>query len=325
MCGGLAFDSPAWREELLMRWGGLPGVLVLLTACSGSAPDPTSSSSTSPAAQTGKIAFASIQGGPHEYIYLVNTDGSGLTKITHGPTFGDILPAWSPDGAKIAFVRIAPSGNKDIYVVSADGTNTVRLTTTAVFDGTPAWSPDGRTIALTRFTTQSADLWVMNSDGSGERQLTSGPELDEVPSWSPEGKLIVFERHPNAGIAENADLFTVSREGKHIVRLTQNAHARNPAWSPDGTKIAFWADSAGDPIEILDVSTGALTTLVKTDEITSVGKDCGVVPTWSPDGTEIAWSGCEQQPTDLYIMRADGTGLSAVPNTSGSSDPAWQP
>ena len=165
----------------------------------------------------------------------------------------------------------------------------------------------------------------MSSDGSGARQLTSGPALDEVPSWSPDGTLIVFERHPDAGLAEDADLFTVSPEGKHIVRLTHNAHARNPAWSPDGTKIAFWADSAGDPIEILDVSTGALTTLVKTDEITSEGKGCAVVPTRSPDGTEIAWADCEQQPTDLYILQVDGTGLNTVPNTSGSSDPAWQP
>jgi dipeptidyl aminopeptidase/acylaminoacyl peptidase len=111
----------------------------------------------------------------------------------------------------------------------------------------------------------------MNSDGSGARQLTSGPALDEVPSWSPDGKVIVFERHPDAGLAEDADLFTVSPEGKHIVRLTHNAHARNPAWSPDGTKIAFWADSAGDPIEILEVSTGKLTMLIKADETTSVG------------------------------------------------------
>jgi Tol biopolymer transport system component len=111
-----------------------------------------------PVVADGKIAFASIQGGPHEYIYVVNTDGSGLTEITHGSTYGDILPAWSPDGARIAFVRIAPSGNKDIYVVSADGTNAVRLTTTAAFEGTPAWSPDGRTIALTRFSGRRAAM-----------------------------------------------------------------------------------------------------------------------------------------------------------------------
>ena len=86
----------------------------------------------------------------------MNTDGSGLTALTHGSTFGDILPAWSPDGEKIAFVRIAPIGNKDIYVVNADGTNVVRLTTAPSFEGTPAWSPDGRTIAFTKFTTENS-------------------------------------------------------------------------------------------------------------------------------------------------------------------------
>jgi Tol biopolymer transport system component len=97
--------------------------------------------------QTGTIAFASIQGGPHEYIYVVNTDGSGLTEITHGSTYGDILPAWSPDGTRIAFVRIAPSGNKDIYVVSVDGTNLVRLTTAPSFEGT---QPGPRTVGQSR-------------------------------------------------------------------------------------------------------------------------------------------------------------------------------
>jgi Tol biopolymer transport system component len=77
---------------------------------------------------------------------------------------------------------------------------------------------------------------------------------------------------------------------------------------------------------ILDVASGEVATLVKADD--SIGladEECGVVPSWSPDGTTIAWAGCEHIPTDLYVIEADGTNLSKLPDTSGSSDPAWRP
>lgn len=70
---------------------------------------------------------------------------------------------------------------------------------------------------------------------------------------------------------------------------------------------------------------GKVSTLIEVDAIAPVGTECGVVPTWSPDGRTIAWAGCEKQPTDLYVLKADGTGLTKVPNTQRSSDPAWQP
>ncbi|TMK90813.1 MAG: hypothetical protein E6G37_12860 [Actinobacteria bacterium] len=66
-------------------------------------------------------------------------------------------------------------------------------------------------------------------------------------------------------------------------------------------------------------------TILKVDNVTSVSGNCGVVPTWSPDGSRIAWAGCEAQPKDLYVMKVDGSDLTEVPITPGSSDPVWQP
>jgi len=313
-----------------MRWRWAVGGLPLLVACSGSATSgPTlSSSPTQPIPLEGKIAITRLDGS-HQRIYVINADGSGLVKISTGDSWEDFIPAWSPNGQHIVFVRsYSPYGQKDLYVANADGSGTERLTSTPTNEETPAWSPDGKRIAFADFLTRGKDahLWVMNADGSARMQLTRGPPtVDMVPSWSPDGRRIVFERHfDDADNSSNADLFLMDANGSHLVRLTHD-HARNAAWSPDGTRIAYWADSAGDPIKILDLSSGNATTLLEADSVTFVGSECGVVPTWSPDGTEIAWAGCEADPTDLYVMAADGTHLTKIPNTQGSSDPAWMP
>jgi len=55
----------------------------------------------------------------------MNSDGSGLTPLTSDTT-ENIMPAWSPDGAKIAFSSNR-DGNHEIYVMNANGSNPLRL------------------------------------------------------------------------------------------------------------------------------------------------------------------------------------------------------
>ena len=77
----------------------------------------------------GKIAFASERDGNRE-IYVMNPDGSGLTRLTNNRPSARREPAWSPHGNKIAFSS-ARDGGREIYVMNADGTgaDSVRLTT----------------------------------------------------------------------------------------------------------------------------------------------------------------------------------------------------
>jgi WD40 repeat protein len=82
-----------------------------------------------------RIIFSSKDG----YIYIVNSDGTGLHKITKGES-----PAWSPDGKKIAFVRSGNILTRGIYLCDPDGENERFLLRGNVRD--LQWSPDGNYI-----------------------------------------------------------------------------------------------------------------------------------------------------------------------------------
>ncbi len=88
---------------------------------------------------TGKIVFDELVSGEGFQIFVMNADGSGVTRLTH--TNGSkVNPGWSPDGSRIVFQRFGLFGG-DIHVMNADGTGN-----TTILRGSwsyPDWSPDG--------------------------------------------------------------------------------------------------------------------------------------------------------------------------------------
>jgi TolB protein len=191
-----------------------------------------------------RIAFVSDRDGNAE-AYVVNSDGSGLRRLTRDPAF-DQLGAWSPDGRKIAFVRGTRDTNgqlrgQAIYVMNADGSG---LRLLARGQG-PAWSPDGRQIAFRSGRDGNGEVYVVNADGSGLRRLTRNPDSDGGPVWSPDGRKILFVR------AEwrhgNSEIYVMNADGSGQRNLTRNAaRDSSPAWSPDGRTIAFASKRGGN-------------------------------------------------------------------------------
>ena len=93
---------------------------------------------------------------------------------------------------------------------------------------------------------------------------------------------------------------------------------RSPAWSPDGTKIAFHSTGRGSgramSIYVMNSDGSKRTNLTK---YTAGGSN----PAWSPDGTKIAYSY-----GDIYVMDADGSKPINLTNNPGwYFDPAWSP
>ena len=280
----------------------------------------------------GKIAFTSDRTGDFE-IYTMNADGSGVTRLTHTPG-EDREPVWSPDGTKIAFVSYggdAVGSSADIMLMNADGTGLTNLTRFTGLDDEPAWSPDGTKIAWRNNRVNSdAEIFVMKADGTDPVQFTDHGGVDDEPAWSPDGKKIAYRRcNPNSGTdpghcsiaIANADGTDVTDIGK----LT-SGYKDDPAWSPDGAKIAVrsWGVNGEPDIFVLDAADGWTNRVNLSNDA-----DSDVDPAWSPDGTQLAYV---RQPNgipertgngEIWLMNADGSdqvNLTDHPEFDGDPD-----
>jgi TolB protein len=239
-------------------------------------------------------------------LWIVNADGTGLTRLTDDGT-GGIHADWSPDGTKIAFQKRRLTLQEcdshlsgcGIDVINADGTGRVEL---SPFGSGPDWSPDGTRIVFAGKHPDSefSGLWVMNSDGTGLTQLTDFGGW--WPRWSPDGTKITFEGPPE-------QVWIVNPDGTGLTRL---ADGYRMAWSPDGSKIAFiFFDRPCDvtlncSINVMNVDGTGLTRL-----LLGVGPYPYWPLAWSPDGRKIAVT---MSDWDIYTINPDGTGLTNITN-----------
>jgi putative hemolysin len=135
-------------------------------------------------AGSGPLVFDSTRGGDYRDLYVMNRDGTNMSRLTRGET-GSIAGPWSPDGQRIVYTAFGLT-TSDIWVTNADGSDPVNLTDTPdVDEGFPAWSPDGTHIAYTTRRDGNNEIYVMAADGSGATNLTNDPADDQMPFWQP--------------------------------------------------------------------------------------------------------------------------------------------
>lgn len=315
------------RRRLRPFKSGLLTVVVVAVTLAGSlglyrifSPPSAGRGTLGTAGSAGRIAFA--RGGAAGGIYVMNADGTSLTRVT--TVSGDTEVTWSHDGTKLAFVRFE-AGNANIYVVGVDGSGLTRLTNLGADSG-PAWSPDGTRIAFARETVGNSDIYLMDADGSNVQRLTGAALLESGPSWSPDGTMIAFHALPpyNGKAVAPVRVFVMESDGRGQ-RAVGPKDGAQPSWSPDSTRLALVDEKSGS-ILVVNRDGSDLRELSAAGDVTSV-PGITLSPTWSPDGTMIAFSSGENvSATRILVINVDGSGLTALTSgQAGDSEPAWGP
>jgi Tol biopolymer transport system component len=187
---------------------------------------------------------------------------------------------------------------------------------------TPALSPDGREVAFVALN----DLWLMEM-GKRPHRLTEDTYWESDPAWSRDGMQLAYVSD-KAGtpdiyirdLATGSDSQLTSIDGAELY----------PAWSPDGSRIAFH-DQNG-VTSIVDVASGSVQQVV--DELFGPGR-----PSWSADGSKLAFAAVvpysarfREGTSQILVVDVESGEQSFVepaPNKSitlrGDNGPAWSP
>ena len=333
-----ALEAPGTTAVVNLTTGLVPNTeytLVVTTGVRDLAGDalPTASRisfTTAAAPLAGRIAFISDRDGTPQ-LYVVQADGSALVRLTSDTLTYD-TPAWSPDASRIAVSQLGHG----LVVMNADGSNP-RLVSSA--SGNPTWSADGTWIRVGGWTVQD-----VRADGSETRPVCTitvspsdlTPVLGPINSvgsggtaiaWSPDGHKVVFTIFADEGgdgftqLYQSDDRCSTPRRLTSAQAFTQSAESA-PAWSPDGTRVAFWSFSAG--IAIVD-PTAPENVRTVVPQPGNFAFDFWTALSWSPDGRWIAYANAN--PREILVVRSSG---SDVPRRVGAGGlagwaPAWAP
>lgn len=263
-------------------------------------------------------------------IYFFASQDEYAAWPTPAPVIATPLPAASTEfgGAKIVF-----SDSAMVYSINADGFNEVRLANVGQPDALSV-SDDGR---LAAFSAAGTAIYAVNTDGTDLRPLGIQGDVVGGAALSPNGLWVAYMsnaagRHQVHRQSWDFDLWVTSTTDSSQYRLVEStASVEWPAWSPDGTMVAYVLLEDQGSEQAPQILPTLYTVKISTGEKTPVAQlPLGWVTglTWSPDGRYLAFvsTGAGGVPR-LYLIRANGSDL--LPLTEAVVDaqaaPAWLP
>lgn len=264
-------------------------------------PEPTLPLPASPAAETSisPTEFAA----PLPTLDLIPTIEQIPTPI---PSFNDTPP---PIG-KIVFTCYIQQIDQ-ICLLNADGSGRKQLTALKATAFYPSLSPDGQTAYFSSRESGNFEIYSIDIFGNNLQKLTNGIGALYAPELSPNGEWIVFTKHGDG-------LWKMRPDGSGVQRIT-NKDDIDPAWSPDGSMIAFASSRAG--ARQLFVMNADGSNVRQVTDLTNMGGR----NTWSPDGAKLAFYRGPQGDRDIYVINVDGTGLVKLTDGGDNLAPSWSP
>ncbi|HEX4226027.1 MAG TPA: serine hydrolase [Pseudonocardiaceae bacterium] len=262
---------------------------------------------------------------PVTALWRVNTTGGDPIQLTRGSA--DSAPAWSPDGRRLAFLRAnnvamltlrhvdvphmrhadvqhrrSADVPPQVWVLPADGGEAEPVSALPLGAGTPIWSPDGRKLAFVAPVDSAADAGE-DEDARTTRRNRTPIVTDRLDYQSDGGGLLrTVRRH----------LHVLDLDSDECRQVTEGDwDAIEPAWSPDGNRIAFAAGMAPDAdltnhvgVHVIDVTSPG-----NRPELVGFATGMAQAITWSADGDTLLVVGVPGKldgPSGLFRLPATG-------------------
>ncbi len=181
----------------------------------------------------------------------------------------------------------------------------------------------------------AALLSVLGCEGGGGKtpvnpeKLTSGAGDKFAPDFSPDSKSLVFVKR----VADNeAHLWVIGLDDRGDAKARRLTWAPGidgePAWSHDGTRVAFQSNRGKPGSTNIYVVSADMGEKHGSPLAVALTEDNGanVAPTWSPDDSRIAFESRRAGNLDIWVMNADGEGARAVTKSpEPDTTPRWSP
>ncbi len=191
-----------------------------------------------------------------ETIWLSLADGSQKHRVVRGDKWLS-EPVWAPDSRRLAYTT-----EKDVFVVDTAGAVVRRFHLSVEFPGTLQWTADSKRLLSDNY----GSLLVLDLVSGMKRVISSRKQPLAVDLeisdavWSPDGQVIAFRGF--VGDEPNRDitilLLDSDEKGLRQLPMPAGMHAKSPAWSPQGDRLAFVTlGASGDEVWISDLTNEA--------------------------------------------------------------------
>lgn len=263
-----------------------------------------------------RLAFTANDGTGREakpQIFVMPMTGGEARKISDAPN-GIEQFAWRPDGREIAYVTSDEPENKKEIEKHNDAFEV------------------GDNDYLATEAPQPSHIWLVSAEGGKAKRLTSAawslpksapPSSPASPiSWSPDGKLLLFTRqeHPHQGDADLTTLQVLNMDTGEYHRLTKHEKFESfGAFSPDGSRVAYWYPRDGDPNNENEIFVTQTTGGDGTDTTRAIDREL-FRAIWMPNGNSLLVGGNDGTQVSLWVQPLNG---GAKKLALGDITPSW--